>query len=186
MKRLFRPFKKRLLFVIVAAIVILGAGGGYLAYRHWWHHKPVPAPQLHPADQINKQIEGTYKAPQNQPSNSSTDTNSKPNSSSNNSSVPTSIIINRAGQADTGQPVSIRATIYGLNAGTCQATFKMDGQTDVTTTSAVTQDATTVTCGTFDVPLSKLPVSGNWTLHLIAQNGSTTTPEASQIVKVTK
>lgn len=79
------------------------------------------------------------------------------------------ITITRAGQATSGQPVSVRTIVSGTASGTCEATFNRAGSS-FTKIFPVAVSASTVTCNG-DVELDTFS-SGEWQMSIIVKNGS--------------
>lgn len=96
------------------------------------------------------------------------------------------VAIARASQPSAGQALAVRANITGTTNGECDITFSKDGQTTFTKVFSIALQATTSGCQGADIAASEFSVNGDWTMQIIAKNGSNQSAPVTQTVTVSK
>lgn len=68
----------------------------------------------------------------------------------------------------------VNATVTGTTTGTCTLILSKAGSPEITKTTQVEQVTSYYSCGSFVVPVSEFPASGNWSAKVrVTTNGIT-------------
>ncbi|HWZ66048.1 MAG TPA: hypothetical protein VNX65_04660 [Patescibacteria group bacterium] len=94
--------------------------------------------------------------------------------------------ISRASQPASGQPLAVRVNIAGLTSGECDIALSKDGQPTVNKVFPIAFQATTSGCQGSDIAASEFSVSGDWSLQVIAKNGSNQSTPVNQTITISK
>lgn len=180
--------KNKILPLVAAAAVVVLAAGAYLWFKSTSSHNnasPTSQPGATrkvndvnyspPTDQDKKQQDQQKQDIINQATNPSTG-----------GATDVTVSISRASQADAGQPLVVRTIVSGAASGTCQVTLTKEGQSSIVKSFTITTEATYSTCANAQIAASDIPVSGQWTVQVVAKSGATTSPPASLKVTITK
>lgn len=95
-----------------------------------------------------------------------------------------SITISRANQGGAAQDLNVRTVVSGATQGTCTATLKKTGQTNVIQSAALTYEVSSAHCN-FDIPMQVFPQDGTWDLTVVV-NTSKGSSEVTQSVAIIK
>jgi hypothetical protein len=170
--------------IVVAAVVLAGLAG-VLGWRHFsgaqtdQPTRPTNSVDYNPPSEQEKADAQRQK-------DQIVQDNSKDGGEGSGTSGTLSVSIIRAGNATASEPLSVRTLVSGTTTGVCTATFTKAGQAAVTKDFPIVFEATSASCSGMDIPASSFPASGEWSMSIIAKNGSNVSAPATQAVGVIK
>lgn len=95
------------------------------------------------------------------------------------------VTISRVNQVQKGEALQVRTIVSGTSSGTCELSISKTGQTTVSKTIQVTQDATYATCNT-NIPASEFSSDGEWDVSITVKSKNAISLAASQKVTISK